>query len=202
MINQGTSRPAGCSSLPDDGSIKYTGTPWDPEAMEESVTGRPIVLVPLEEALKNLPPYVTANRPWPGTAAICSDFTRASGGGGISVEEALQFMTHTLYSREEVGLIAGWDDTIDGPVLYRMDGMQGVIKGEILATGLGFRRLYGLLDLRSLIGSRKHFPGNSPSWLDNVLDDLSQYEKYRAWSVWGVDEATKMAMKAISYKCH
>ncbi|CAI9100630.1 OLC1v1037763C1 [Oldenlandia corymbosa var. corymbosa] len=51
--------------------------------------------------------------------------------GERSVEETVQIMTNMLASHLEVGLIAGWDGEKDCPFSYRIDGMGGVIKGEI-----------------------------------------------------------------------
>ncbi|CAI9100167.1 OLC1v1037107C1 [Oldenlandia corymbosa var. corymbosa] len=103
-------------------------------------------------------------------------------------------MTNILSTRPEVGLIAGWDRDAMAPAVYHVDGMQGLIKGEILATGSGFRDLYAFLDWETRISGKKNFP-DSPSWLDNVLEDPSQ--KYSSWSCWSLREASKMALKGI-----
>ncbi|CAI9101054.1 OLC1v1038289C1 [Oldenlandia corymbosa var. corymbosa] len=67
---------------------------------------------------------------------------------GVSVEEAIELIAQILYTRREVGLIAGWEAKTEQPALYRVDGIGGVIKGEILASGSGFRGMYDSLVLR------------------------------------------------------
>ncbi|CAI9100631.1 OLC1v1037764C1 [Oldenlandia corymbosa var. corymbosa] len=127
----------------------------------------------------------------------CAMTVQSPRGEEISVEEALELMIQTLSSRLEVGLIAGWDDKTECPVSYRVDGMGGLITGKILATGSRFRGLHDFLDLNCLIDSKRSGPPGS--WLDGVLDDESQIEKYNTWLNWSVHEAEKMALKAICY---
>ncbi|CAI9100642.1 OLC1v1037780C3 [Oldenlandia corymbosa var. corymbosa] len=110
----------------------------------------------------------------------------------------LQLMTQTLSCRLEVGLVAGWDSASDGPALYRVDGMGGYIRGEILATGSGFRLLYSSMNIEFQISSKISFPDRKFE-LAEVLDRPSEYEKYWNWSAWSPHEAAKWAIRNICW---
>ncbi|CAI9100671.1 OLC1v1037819C1 [Oldenlandia corymbosa var. corymbosa] len=116
------------------------------------------------------------------------DWSNDRKGEEISVKEALELMTQTLDSRLEVGLIAGWDNKTEHPVLCRVDNMGGLATGEILATGSRLQLLYDFLDLNC--------PNNVIKF---GMDDESQMEKYTEWCRWSVNEAAKMALKGICY---
>ncbi|CAI9100127.1 OLC1v1037057C1 [Oldenlandia corymbosa var. corymbosa] len=128
--------------------------------------------------------------------AMCNDHEREKG-GEISLQDALCLMTRTLASRPEVGLIAGWDDTKDCPALYRVDGFKGLMKGEIIATGTGFRRIYGTLNLNAMFSMSNEGP--LKSWLKGFLHNELSHKNYGSWSCWAVDEATKFALRCTCY---
>ncbi|CAI9100169.1 OLC1v1037109C1 [Oldenlandia corymbosa var. corymbosa] len=128
--------------------------------------------------------------------AMCNDHEREKG-GEISLKDALCLMTRTLAYRPEVGLIAGWDDTKDCPALYRVDGFKGLMKGEIIATGTGFRRIYGTLNLNAMFSMSDE--GRLKSWLKGFLHNELSHKNYGSWSCWAVDEATKFALRCTCY---
>ncbi|CAI9100170.1 OLC1v1037110C1 [Oldenlandia corymbosa var. corymbosa] len=84
------------------------------------------------------------------------------------------------------------------PALYRVDGFEGLIEGEILATGSGFQRLYGILDLNAMF----MFENDNSllnNWLKGVLHRAPRWKNYGSCSRWSVDEATKVVLRNISW---
>ncbi|CAI9113187.1 OLC1v1013752C1 [Oldenlandia corymbosa var. corymbosa] len=72
----------------------------------------------------------------------------------IPLMVALESMLDTLSSRGEVGMIAGWDEEEKGPAVFRVDGMGGLLYGDILACGSGFRLVYAYLQVRFQIATK------------------------------------------------
>ncbi|CAI9099848.1 OLC1v1036730C1 [Oldenlandia corymbosa var. corymbosa] len=73
--------------------------------------------------------------------AKCMKYERGKMMPGASVKEARRLMLQLLSGRYEVGLVAGWDDKKKRATCYLVDGMGGLVKGHILATGCGFTEL-------------------------------------------------------------
>ncbi|CAI9100430.1 OLC1v1037433C1 [Oldenlandia corymbosa var. corymbosa] len=105
---------------------------------------------------------------------------------GLALDGVVRLMTQKLSSRPE-----------KDHALYRVDGMGGLIKGNIFITGCGFRRLYSSLNLRRLIVVKQSFP-DAKSDLDLSLKESSHYEEYSVWSRWSIGEAAKLAARRLS----
>ncbi|CAI9100639.1 OLC1v1037774C1 [Oldenlandia corymbosa var. corymbosa] len=119
--------------------------------------------------------------------------------GDLNFAKLKELMTHTLSSRFEVGLIAGWDSTMGFPALYRVDGIGGHIRAAgILATGSEFRQLYSSLDLNHLNWLKSNYPDGKCE-LDEVLDRPSHYRNYLNWFTWSTHEAAKLAIRKICW---